>query len=181
MSLPAMYCSHANEVPIAPCKCVLVCYCRENTCKATMNPDHMDNLSTGHGERVKNKGGRPRGATSSMAIAQAKRVARARTKLVMERASEMGLEALGEVRVPLRTDAPERTVTQAKEAALKLLNSMLWTIEQRAAEHGVNEMDEARVLKLLAGLNAALPKQAENPAKPVDEMTEEELRRAAGK
>lgn len=143
----------------------------------TNNPNHMDNLVAGHAPRSP---GRPKGST--VANVQARRVAAAKVKLFSERAAEVGLEAIAVERVKLRGDAPERTVSQAKDAALRLLNSMLWSIEKRAEECGVNEYDEARVLKLLAGLNAALPKSAEtNPQKSPEEMTEDELRRAAGK
>jgi hypothetical protein len=148
------------------------------------NPNVIDNISTGHGAR--NKGGRPVGST--VASVQAKRIARAEAKLIGEQIAAHGtkaaLDRFSEVelfRVPLRTDAPTRTITEAKEAALKLINSMLWTLEQNAILRGVCEEDEARVLKLLAGLNAALPKQAETPIKSPADMTEDELRKAAGR
>lgn len=149
-----------------------------------MNENAINNLSTGHGERK--KAGRPPGST--VAVLQAQRVARAQARLMAEQIARDGtravLEKFGEsvdLRTPLRFDAPIRTVTQAKEAALNLINTMLWTLEQNAAERGTCPDDEARVLKLLAGLNAALPKQAETPNKSPDEMTEEELRKVAGK
>jgi hypothetical protein len=140
----------------------------------SFNP--IDNLSTGHGKRGP---GRPPGYT--VAKMQAIRVAKAQTKLVQEKIAEFGIEAVGAAREALETDAPERTVSEAKEAALKLINRMLWTREKKAERDGVNEYDEARVLKLLAGLNAALPKQAETPIKATSDMTEEELRKAAGR
>lgn len=49
--------------------------------------------------------------------------------------------------------------------------------EARLADEGLAPIG-ARVLKLLAGLNAALPKAAE--AKPLSEMTDEEIKAAAG-
>jgi hypothetical protein len=115
------------------------------------------------------------------ANAHARRVAAAKVKLITETAAQAGIEAIAVARVPLAEGVPERTVTQAKEAALRLLNSMLWTLEKRVEAHGVNEYDEQRLLKLLAGFNAALPKTAEVPIKDPSEMSEEELRRVAGK
>ncbi len=141
-----------------------------------IKPTSTDNLSSGRAPRSP---GRPKGST--VANVQARRVAAAKVKLVYERAAEMGLEAIAEARVPLASDVPDRSVSQAKEAALRLLNAALWTIEKRVESDGICEADEQRTLKLLAGLNAALPKSAENPQKSPEEMTEEELRRAAGK
>lgn len=142
------------------------------------NPNAVDNLVI-PGRKYRAGPGRPKGSTT--AFVQAKRVAAAKVKLVTERAAELGLEAISAERVPLEQGAPERTVTQAKEAALRLLNSMLWTLEKRVEANGVNEYDEQRLLKLLAGLNAALPKTAEVPIKDPSEMSEEELRKVAGK
>lgn len=148
------------------------------------NPNLMANVVTGRAPR--NKGGRPVGSFSSTTQAQARRIARAEAKLIGEKIARDGvratLEKFGDAQPEhpvwgLRTDAPNRTVSEAKDAALKLINKMLWTLEKQAEEVGVSDQDEQRVLKLLAGLNAALPKQAETPNKDPKDMTEDELRK----
>ena len=91
------------------------------------------------------------------------------------------MEYDADVRVPLRKRHPERNIKAAKEAAFQLINKMLWTLEGKVEEKGVNMDDETRALKLLAGLNAAIPKPSEELPKPLEEMTEEELRQFLGK
>ncbi len=40
MTLSALHCEHANEVPHV-CPCVLNCYCKEHTCKPGATMDHV--------------------------------------------------------------------------------------------------------------------------------------------
>lgn len=86
-----------------------------------------------------------------------------------------------EQRYKLRTDVPERTVSQCKEAALKLLSAQLWTLEKEAELNGLTAFDEERILALLRGFNAALPKNAEETPLDLSKLTVEQLKAMGGK
>ena len=144
------------------------------------NPNGIDNLVTPPRKRGP---GRPPSPFSTIQNAQARRIAKAKAVLAAEISVGIGAKAMQEEftqfpRLQLDDDAPERTPSEAKDAAFKLLNKMLWAIEKNVKLRGADETDEARVLKLLAGLNAALPKAAE--AKPLSEMTNEEIKAVVG-
>lgn len=84
--------------------------------------------------------------------------------------------------VRLRSVPPDRTIAEAKDSAFKLINHLLWTLEGTAETDGVDAELEIRALRLLSGLNAALPKQQEQPKpKKVRDMTDEELEAAVRK
>jgi hypothetical protein len=71
---------------------------------------------------------------------------------------------------------PPRDIAQCKEAAMLVINQQLWDFEGIAKERSLTEDEVTLVLKLLAGFNAALPKQAEKRTKPIEDMDEDELR-----
>jgi len=132
--------------------------------------------------------GRPVGTKTGTGFEAAQRIQQMRInkatrKVVVESIVGAGIRKLDDTLIgaampPNRASVPERTIADLKDSALKLLNQQLWNIEGRASERELTEDEEARLLKLLAGFNAALPKAAEKPPeKPLSEMTDEELER----
>lgn len=115
-------------------------------------------------------------------IRQAARAQRAKKALIMAKLGQVGTELLDrelDIRIPNRPGLRDRTPTELKDSALKLLNQQLWNLEGVAEKEGLTELEEARLLKLLAGFNAALPKASEKEQeKSVSEMSDEELERA---
>jgi phospholipase/lecithinase/hemolysin len=110
--------------------------------------------------------------------AQAKRLARAKAKHMAEQMAAVGIHRIEEalqLRVDKRENCPERSVTEAKDVALRLINQQLWNLEGIAETQGFNADEEVRLLKLLAGLNAALPKAAESTPVDISKMDRKEL------
>jgi len=131
-------------------------------------------------EGERRKRGRPPGSGyAAHAYRQGKKLSAHQEAEIRQRLAAKGLEILTkpETRMRNRPNPPERTIAQCKDAALKLLNQQLWNLEGLAEKEGLTEDEEARLLKLLAGVNAALPKTAELPVpKPLSEMTEDEIK-----
>lgn len=134
--------------------------------------------------------GRPLGSKSGKGYEaaiyrQQNKINRATRKVVIEKIVGAGISELDKTlapRIPNRPDMPERTIGELKDSALKLLSQQLWNLEGLAEKQGLTELEEQRLLKLLAGFNAALPKSAEMPtAKDPSQMTEEELAEAMKK
>jgi hypothetical protein len=132
--------------------------------------------------------GRPPGSKSGSGYEEAQRrqqvkINRVTRKLVVEKIVGKGIAHLDQQlspRIPNRPNVPERTIGELKDSALKLLSQQLWNLEGVAEDSGLTEDEEARLLKLLAGFNAALPKAAEKaPGKELSEMTDEELEAAS--
>jgi hypothetical protein len=115
-------------------------------------------------------------------FAHARAVERNLQKEVVKKIVEKGAQLVEQVtalRLPNRANPPQRGIKECKDAALNLLNQQLWNLEGLASSEGLSEDEEARLLKLLAGFNAALPKTVEQPkAKRPEDMTDEELESA---
>jgi len=129
--------------------------------------------------KPKHAGGRPPGRKNNVYRPEDPRLTvaqqRAITHLIADKASH-AIDDVCAYRIPKRPNVPKRSVSEAKDAALALINQQLWNLEGKADEEGLSSDEEGRVLKLLAGLNAALPKSAEGaPTKPLSEMTDEEI------
>ncbi len=96
-------------------------------------------------------------------------------RALVKEASEK-LAGAFEPRITKRPNVPKRSISEAKQAAFDLLNQQLWNLEGIADTIGLTESEEQRTMKIMAALNAALPKSAEEaPEKPLSEMTDEEL------
>lgn len=187
--------------PVAPAFCATCFYgmekhvdgkCPVNVHATPTNPfatrangsGNASKLASGaHAKRADEKKGTPGRPFVDQRITQearhARKLERIKRKMIVETVVGKGMSVLDDamkIRTPVRQGAPERTVAECKDAALRMLSAQLWTLEGRQSDEGLTEEEEARVIKLLAGFNAALPKQAEKPApKGVDQMTEEEL------
>lgn len=99
-------------------------------------------------------------------------------RLVVDKMVGKGLEAVDAVlenRIPNRPGKPIRTIAQCKDDAMEMLSQQIWNLQGIAEKDGLSESEEARLLKLIAGLNAALPKPVEK--KRLEDMTDEELER----
>jgi len=82
----------------------------------------------------------------------------------------------GETRIPNRPGRPKRTVSECKQAALEMIDQSVWNLQGLAEKDGLTEYEEQRLLKLLSGLNAALPKNAEEAPIDLSKLSPDQLK-----
>ena len=178
---------HPQALALAALKCL---DCQHNVtdhngdgCLASSGEDGTCNCKTPRPSLTyaKRKPGRPKGTGGkTQADVREGRLSMHNSKIFAKQVADVAQQNLAALVVPReyvkRQNCPQRTVSQAKDAALQLINQQLWNLEGISDTIGLTAEEENRALKLLAGLNAALPKTAEEPPpKPVSQMTDAEL------